>query len=322
MNAMSKAMFAAVLQLIVLSGCTGVNPFPLAARGGDTITLPVGSQDGMDKSNTTVSFTSDLDATPVDLTGNIRAIFNLYADKTSYSYSSTTQFNDDNFRYLHHEPWQTVIALDLPNGLQLGPGKVRVQTTVPQATNALEPGYTGTYPDLNTVDIGLEILPGTGSPTLFRYKTLFNGTLDSTLSDLEPGRQALVRPPVADPTNQWAATFGAIEFKVAVPMTDVSGTGIIDNTSVRLVTQDVSMFTDSNAHSSWYFDGSELTVMYISNTGQMYYYEPRFSVMAEKAEFNSVPMITSVRYFDVNGNEITGPAISDYSISLIGPSFL
>lgn len=315
-------MFVVALQLVFLSGCTGVNPFPLAARGGDTIAIPVGSQDGMDKSNTTVTFTSDFDSVAVDLTGNVRAIFNLYSDKTSYSYSSTTQFNDDNFRYLHHEPWQTLILLDLPTSLALGPGKINVQTTAPQPTSALEPGYIGTYPNLNTVDMGLEILPGIGASNLFKYKTLFDGTLNSVLSDLEPGRQALVRPPIVDLTDQWAATFGAIEFKVAVPMTDISGRGIIDNTSVRLVTQDVSMFTDSNTHSSWYFDGSELTVIYISNNGQMFYYEPRFSVMAEKADFNSVPTITSVRYYDVNGNEITGPAISDYSVGLIGPSLL
>jgi len=48
----------------------------MAARPGDTITLAVGSQDGMNASNTTVTFTSDSDNIPVDLTPNIRAIFN------------------------------------------------------------------------------------------------------------------------------------------------------------------------------------------------------------------------------------------------------
>jgi hypothetical protein len=309
------------MQIAFLSGCVGVNSFPLAARSGDTIAIPVGSQDGMDTANTTVTFKSDSDLIPVDLTGSIRSIFNLYSDKTSYSYSSTTQFNDENFRYLHHEPWQTVMVLDLPTGLALGPGKINIQTTLPQPV-ALEPGYTGAYPNINAVDIGLEILPGTGASNLFKYKTLFNGTLNSTLSDLEPGRQALVRPPVADPTNQWTSTFGAIEFKVTAPMADLTGTGVIDDSSVRLVTQDISMFTDSKAQVSWHYDGTELTVVYVSISGQMYYYEPRFSVMAEKADFTSVPTISSVRYFDIDGNEIAGPAISDYSVSLVGPSVI
>ncbi|HFD80724.1 MAG TPA: hypothetical protein ENK05_10095 [Gammaproteobacteria bacterium] len=321
MNMTQLAGAALLACLTAMAGCTAIQPFPMAARAGDTITLAVGSQDGMDRSNTTVSFTSDSDLIPVDLSPGIRSIFNLYADKASNSYSPSISNVDTNFRYLHHEPWQTVIVLDLPATLALGPGKIRVQTTAPQPVGALEPGYNGTYPDLNTVDIGMEILPGSGTSNPFRYKTVFDGTLTGNLRDLEPTRQALVRPPKTDANGQWPTPFGAIEIKMNMPMTDMSGTGIVDDSSVRLVTQDVSMFTSSKAQASWSYDGSTFTIMFISTSGQLQYYEPRFSVMAETADFTSTPTITSIRYFDMNGNETTGPAITDYSVMLLG-SFL
>ncbi len=322
---MKKSLVVRVMGLLLsgllLAGCTTIQAFPMAARPGDTISLAVGSQDGMNEGNTTVTFTSDADLIPIDMTANVRSIFNLYSDKASNTYSPNIQFIRDNFSYLHHEPWQSVIVLDLPSTLPLGPGNVRVQTTVPQPVGALEPGLNGTYPDLNDIDISLEILPGTGISNPFKYKTVFNGTLAGDLGELSPGRQALIRPPKADPGDLWPGTFSAIEFKLTVPMTDQSGSGIVNDDSIRLVSQDVSMFTGSKAQLTWQYDGAEITVLFISSADKLKYYEPRFSIMAELADFDVPPTLTSVRYFDGLGNEVTGPAISDYSISLLG-SFL
>jgi hypothetical protein len=308
----------ALLSLVLASGCTVIAPFPLAARAGDTITLAVGSQDGMNRTNTTVTFTSDSDGIPVDISSNIQSIFNLYAEKSTNLYSPNIQFYHDNFKYLHHEPWQTVILLNLPTtGLALGPGVVNVTTTLPQPFGPLEPGPFGTYPDLNTVDIGLEILAGTGTKHLFRYKTIFNGTLSGNTNELQPGRQVLVRPPKSDAGSLWTNTFGAIEMVINLPMTDLGSDGL-DDSSIRMVTQDVSMYTGSKPQLIWSFDGTDLTVMFISSTGKLQYYEPRFSVVAELDDFSANGTITSVTYYDIDGNTMTGPGISDYGVSLIG----
>ena len=304
---------------LLAMGCTSIQSFPIAARPGDTISLAVGSQDGMNTGNTTVTFTSDSDSIPVDLTGNLRSVFNLYSDKASNTYSPNIQFMRDNFSYLHHEAWQTVIILNLPStGMALGPGNIRVQTTAPQPVGPLEPGLNGTYPDLNNIDISLEILPGTGISSRFRYKTVFNGTLNGNLGDLGPARQALIRPPKSDPGGLWPGTFAAIEFKLNVPMFDKSGSGVVNDDSIRLASQHVSNFTGSKAQLTWQYDGTDITVLFISSSGKLQYYEPRFSILAELADFTATPTITSIRYFDTQGSEVTGPEISDYTIGLLG----
>lgn len=320
-----KALMARLAGLLAVcllaASCTTIQSFPIAARPGDTISLAVGSQDGMNEGNTTVTFISDSDLTPIDITAKVRAIFNLYSDKATNTYSPNIQSIRDNFSYLHHEPWQSVIVLNLPTTLPVGPGNIRVQTTAPQPAAPLEPSLNGLYPNLNDVDISLEILPGTGSSNLFNYKTIFNGTLVGNLGELEPGRQALIRPPKADPGDQWPGTFSAIEIKLNVPMTDQSGSGVVNDDSIRLVPQDVSMFTGSKAQLTWQYDGTDITVLYISSSDKLKYYEPRFAIVAELADFDAPPTITSIRYFDSLGNEVTGPIISDYSVGLLG-SFL
>jgi len=67
-------------------GCVALQPFPTAARAGDTITLAVGSADGMTDSNTTVEFFApgvDPDIGPGTLIP-IRSVIKLLPDKASH----------------------------------------------------------------------------------------------------------------------------------------------------------------------------------------------------------------------------------------------
>ena len=302
-----------------LAGCAAIQPFPHIARAGDTIILAVGSQTGMGKNNTQIWFYPDADpANPIDLNPGIRTFFRLYADRSSWAYSPNNADATTNFHYLHHEPWQTVVALDLPAGLPEGPGTVRIETTAPQP-RPLDPGDPDVYPDLNTIDIRLEILPGVGSPNPLQYKTLYGGTLSGDLKELKPMRQALVEPPVEDPGAGWP-TFAAVEFKLSLPMLDADGLTPTEK-NLRVVPQDVSAFTDSRIQMTWSFDGSTLTVLFLSAGGNIRYYEPRFGAVAEYAYFTDVPILTSVRYFDIDGNEITGPAVADYTVALKGRQY-
>jgi len=313
-----SAMIRLLPLVLLLGGCMALQPFPQAARSGDTVTLAVGSFDGMTRVNTQAFFVSDADPlTQVDLTTGIRAVFNLYADRASPSYSTQTAFTGENFKYLHHETWETVIALDLPLGLLTGPGTITFQTTLPTPV-ALEPTALGNYPDLNTISIPMEILPGTGTASTFDYATTSGGVLSGSLRALRPQRQALVRPPVADTGLVWGSTYGAVEFTIALSMVDNLG-GVVDENSIRLVTQDVTTFTKSKAQMTWSYDGAQLKVLFLSAPGKLQYYEPRFSIVAETAEFTSTPVINSVRYYDINGVETTiAPAITDYSVALLG----
>lgn len=299
-----------ILWLGALSGCIAIQPFGNYARPGDTITLAVGSLDGMTKANTKVFFVPDSSpSTSIDVSSGIRAIFKLYADKGSRVYSPNNNNAAINFGYLYHENWQTVIALDLPTSLPVGPGAMKVQTTVPQ------PG--GAYPDVNTVPIRMEILAGTGAPNPLQYETVYGGTLSGSYSDLQTARQALVTPPTSDPQSRWTTPYGAVQLQFNLPLADVN-TGTLTENNVRVVTQDITTYTRSKQQMTWSLSGNTLTVLFISANGKMQYYEPRFSIMADSADFTGTPTILSVSYFDVNGNVAAGPAPADYSVSVIG----
>jgi len=102
------ALFLLLIVSVVFSGCTMVSPFPLVARSGDTITLAVGSADGMNKSNTTVEFTGS-DGIPINIPE--RQILKIYPDKTSrpWLYSDGGQSNINiPLTYPSHGPWEMI----------------------------------------------------------------------------------------------------------------------------------------------------------------------------------------------------------------------
>lgn len=305
-----------LLLMLWLGGCVAIQPFPNYARSGDTVTLAVGPQDGMNRANTQVWFTSDATpSSPMNISSNVRSIFNLFADRGSPVYSP----NSDaavNFGYLHREQWLTIVALDLPPGLPTGPATIQVQTTAPQP-HPVEPGITAHYPDVNTTPIRIEILPGTGAPNPLKYKTIYGGTLSGNYASVQPQRQALVKPPAEDPQGLWGTTYGAIELRINLPLADLSGGALTEN-NIRIAAQDITGFTRSKLQITWSLTGNELKILFISSSGRIKYYEPRFSIVAENADFTATPTILSINYFDVNGNAVNGPATTNYSISLQG----
>jgi hypothetical protein len=285
------------------TGCTALKTFPQAARGGDTIALAVGSPDGMTRANTTATFTSDSDGIPIDITANIRSIFKLYADKASSIYakfSATDSIVDTS----GHEPWITVVALDLPTGLTTGPGQIQFNTPAAYPT-------IGSH--INDFPIALEILPGTGAPSDFTYELGVGGQLGGDLATLETQEHAIAGPQFPSPSCP-CPDYGAIEIKIHMP--NSFGTGLTQDW-IRVLVDDLTGQTGSGRGVNYGLSlGEDLTVIITSPTGQLKYYEARFSIVAHPAViFNGAPTITSVRYFDVNGNETTGP-VSDYLVSL------
>lgn len=311
-----KLLIGLVPILVINSGCTNLTTFPSAARAGDTVVLGVGSQTRMTKGNTQVFYTPQGQSAISIPNANVRAIMKLYADKTSQAYSQTNPNVVNNFGFLHHDTWQTVIVVDLPAGLPVGPGDISFTTTVPKPVELEPTPLLDDYPDLNVVTMPLEIVAGTGVSNPFDFATTSGGSLPGNVALLRPQRQAEIRPPVADPTSAWTSTFGAIEF--TVDLSGASDPGGLTEDSIRLVAQDVSMFTKSKAQMTWALNGTDLTVIYISVTGNMQYYEPLFSIVGETADFPVNPTITAISYYDIDGNSASGPGISDYTVEVYG----
>ena len=300
--------FIACILAMAVSGCISLKTFPQAARGGDTVALSVGSADGMARANTTAAFVSDSapDA-PVNLTPGIRGIFRLYADKASSIYAGGS-----NTRYVvstsGHEPWVTIMVVDLPQGLPSGPGEVRVTTTA-------------TYPTIgshiNDRPISLEILPGTGVPSNLAYEFGVGSSMPGDLTQVEALPYAQVMPVFPSGTT-WPA-YGAIEMKLHVPTS--AGTAL-DPPQLRVLVDDMSVSTSSSLNTTYRHDDNQnLTVMLLSPTGKLRYFESRFSIIPLNDEnqvisFVGTPTIISVRYFDINGNQVAGPLVSDFVVQL------
>ena len=289
-------IFAAGMQ-----GCTALKTFPQAARGGDTVALAVGSADGMTRANTTAEFISDSDQVSHNLTPGIRGIFKLYADQASSVYAGDSNTKDI-VNTSGHEPWVTIVVVDLLQGLPLGPGKVNISTTA-------------TYPTIgshiNDFPIDLEILSGTGTPSDLRYEFGLGESQQGDLSLLESMPHAQVIPDF--PQSGWPL-YGAIEMGLNVPTTA--------GTQVRLVPDNlgITMPTSISTTYSLRDSNQDMTVMYLSPYGRLLYYAPRFSLVLVDLDgdgaFLTTPVINYVRYYDTDGNEIAGPLVTEYTVEL------
>ncbi len=310
-NLFLRCIYVALL-LVVLQSCVAIQSFPTVARSGDTVTLAVGSPDGMTKGNTTAEFVSNDPAFPASVNLEIRSIFKLRPDNTSQigTFNSAVSVISS---FSSHGPWLSVIVIDLPPGLPLGAGVINVTTE----------GVYKLDPDVNTVPIGIEILEGTGAPATFAYDDGFIGIQPGALSALEPLQQVVIRPPFAENSAFPYGGIGAVEFKVNVAMRQISDGSPVTDLNVRVVADDMP-FRNGKSHvtTDWFRDGDEITVIFLSSTGDMSYFQTRFSVvMSNHPNFeyvqSPVPAITSVKFYDVDGELLTGmPGISDYSITL------
>jgi len=200
------------------------------------------------------------------------------------------------------------MVVDLPQGLPTGPGQVQVTTTA-------------TFPtigsNLNNFPISLEILPGTGASSDLSYEFGVGSSMPGDPTLLEPAPHAQVMP-VFPSSTTWPK-YGAIEIKMYVPTS--AGTAL-DPPNLRVVADDLNILTVSSLNVTYRDDNNQnLTVLLVSPTGRLRYYEPRFSIVlinnsTLSYSFTATPVITSVRYFDVNGNAVDGPPISQYVVQL------
>ena len=286
--------------LLIFQGCTMVQTYPLAARAGDTITIAPGSLDGATKKNISVQYyPSSAPTTPIDLTPNIRSVFNITPDRTSPAW--TTSSAQLISLGSGHGPWQTVIALDLPtSGLPVGAGNIRVT----MGTGVTAPSTAHTP---EGVDMALEILSGAGTKNLFQYMPYpwGNTIVKGALVDLMPGKQYVIKPNMQDLNN--AVDYAAVEYTLHMPFRNIG-----DGLPPLTITDYVRVVLDSHPNNDlyqvdlhWHQVGDNIIVAITSPYGVVADRQTRFSVVADKSapfNFYGAASITGVKYFDVNGN--------------------
>lgn len=269
---------------LILHGCVATQSFPNIARGGDTITLAVGSPDGMTKTNTTAQFISDVDDSVFNLP--IRSVIRLRPDQTSKIalFDDFVNAEDD---YTGHAQWLSVIVIDLPEGLTVGAGHINVNSAA---------SY-GDFPlGVNDVPVAIEIIEGTGTRNEFTYNNNFGGEGSGDLSSLEALPQVVLRPPNIGSTPVY---FAAAEIKVNVPMDSVP------ERDVRVVADDFyTKNPQDQVQMSWVRSGDDISVYFVSSNGQMEPLQLRFSVVLRPGNTfiaDPGPTVVSVKLYDVNG---------------------
>ncbi|HED13617.1 MAG TPA: hypothetical protein ENI62_08190 [Gammaproteobacteria bacterium] len=280
-----------------ISGCVALQPVPTAARAGDTITLAVGSADGMTTSNTTVEFFApgvdpDLNpelGTPVP----VRNVLRLLPDKTSHAWLARSTSIP---RRSSHGAWLSIVVADLPTGLPEGSGTIRVATTSAVAY----PRFAATPNGLN---IPITILPGTGSPSSFDYSTIDGTSTPGDLTEAESLPHAVIKPEVLPEGSAESESYGAIELDVTVPISNLGGGTVVDR-GIAVILDDQPQNISNQTNLIWKRNGNNFNIMLVSPVG-MYSYEARISIVPKFPEYyyqiSGTPVLNSITYYDLNG---------------------
>lgn len=305
-----KILISTYLLVSIMTGCVAYNALPIAARPGDTVALAIGSADGITEANTTVTY-SPAGGGSVSLTDF--SIFKLYPDKTSPTVANPGNSYWQLTTSSGHEPWLTIMAINLPTGIPVGNGFINISTTA---------DYPTISSHVNDVPIALEILPedsgvgATGSPHPLEYSIGLGDSKIGNLSTLERAHQVIVKPPFSE-SAVWPS-YGAIELTLRFAADGAPPANF------QLVPDDIALFTGSDRNIIHRVSGDELIVSYISPTGLLSYYEPRFSVVPLQARAISAPppasmpsappTVESVVYYDIDGAIVDGPDATQYSV--------
>lgn len=308
-----------ILLLVLLASCVATQPFPYAVRAGDTITLAIGSYDGVNKNNLSITYYPDPgslpDETPVDVTSAIRSVFNIYPDKKSRTYWDKTSGNgQQTMAYVEgisgHSSWQTVVAVDLPSTLPTGTGHF----VVTLGTGIITPPFLASVEDVN---IQAQILEPGGEAHTFEFRKFNFNTETSVgnLTNLEQLRQVIVRKVPSQSSS--SISVAAAEYNLLVPIIDEFSndvSNLVPDSDIVVVLDDQINYYKNQTSLNWSRSGSSIKVITTSLSGNQNAKSIRFSILIANytdAEANGWSLadtasLVTVKYFDLNGEELTG----------------
>jgi hypothetical protein len=284
--------------ILVIQGCASVNTFPGIARAGDTVTIMVG---GSEKANAnTVSVTlTDANSISWDIKslGLIRSVFNVRPDGRSkglhYSgfLASALPWTEG------HEPVQTLVVLDLPPGLPIGPATFQITTADDNSAALTEP-----------FNVTMEIVPGTGTADSISRQD-FSGSFPANFKDLEPAPHAKVTFSALGGGNM---EVGAISLVIDFDEAVVNPGDISVYMPESFARFGSDPFGENQRMVSWRQDGQQLFVNIIApnaiDTTYLLLYLVHPSGLTGTPSFS----VVGSTFYDIDGNAISALSNLEY----------
>jgi len=271
-----------ILVLLAVAGCTATTPFPIAARPGDTVVLPIGWNKNLTRQNITITITPTSGATitytPND--ANIRTIVNMYPDPASRLVVGTeTQQSlgvdadvyggliNDAVTNNDRDWWQTIVYFDLPPSI--APGMASVDVAGPSGSVLTAPAT-------------IEILAGVGKP--------YDGG-DTLFSSQE--KQSILT--ALERTDHYTVNFVAstVPHSIQVEFSHAAGTGKAWIVNPRGDIKNVV----------WSDDGVNLRVLLVPTHGETLAHLSHFKFYIAGGITDL--LLTHVKAYDVNGIPVT-----------------
>jgi hypothetical protein len=292
----------------LFQGCVAINTYPAVARAGDTITLSLGSVDGLDKSKLQISFVPQSTGLPIDLTANIRSVLKIYPDRTSpTSIGNTSTFFLTSFS--GHAAWMNIAVIDLPANLPIGQGYFQVVYS-----NDVRVPNTIWVPSAEGMHIATEIIAGTGTNNSFSYYSDSGSILTGAFSDVESLPHVVLRP--ASGNNYNSAIYpAAAEYRIRLPIS--GNVSSMDDSEIHVIWDYKPNEDNRQIQLNWRRQSDVITVNVLVPTDltisdRLY----QFSIVVDPVnnnviDINGTPQLLSYRYFDLNGNQITSIQIPE-----------
>ena len=289
--------FLVLIAVVLFQGCTGVNTFPTVARTGDTVSVMVGGSETARKETVAVSLTDNNGvAWDLQTLGLVRSVFNLRAAGTAHGAHYSSWLNTEISWIKGHEPVQTVLVIDVPDGAATGPATLSVNLNAGDDSSGIFQPFT----------ITMDIIDGIGtSDQLLRQN--FNGIPQAVgFEDLEAAPYAKLSFGDGS-TTMGSQVLGAASLVLDFDETVVNGDDLnvyVSESSVRGTAGQTGAFGATQRMVYWRQDGANLFIDIIAPQGiegrylQVYVVHPR-GLPGDPG----LSLVSSTSY-DIDGNTI------------------
>lgn len=284
--------------VLLIQACTHINPFPLSAQPGETISLMIGSSENARKETIDVLMTDSNNVVwDMKSLGQIRSVFNVRPDGNAKGLYYSSYLETNTPWAFGHEPIQTVVVLDLPVGIAQGPATFEINTNTTDNSSGVG----------QLLNLSIEIVADTATSNSFLHQNPFQGISAVDFDRLEPASYAKISFGV-NKTEIMAAATLEVDFDETV----VSPDDIAVYTPKTTVRDFGGSFDDKQHSVFWKQDGDKLLINLVAangiKTGFVYVY------IIHPDNLSASPGLSLISHavYDIDGNEIVLPVTLEY----------